>query len=233
MSGDGQTLRFLVVGMSGSGKSHLTRDLIAHLEGRYRYLVVVNDSMELSEGCAAKVPIRDENVGDAWRLVDLIRDAGSAHFEILANDPRPFLERLGDAVLELGDVLLVLDEAHEWIPSNRPPAALVRCYKQGRKHGVHIIAVTQSLVRTSTTGLDANAIRQSTHLITFQLAEHNEVARIREVMPELGDRVADLAPPGDGRPPEYAVRDVRRSMSLIHGRGGVEWLSTRTVGGEE
>lgn len=228
----GQTNRVLIVGMSGSGKSHLIRDqLIPAYEGRYRHRVVVNDSEELSEGCV-RLTVTEDNAGGTWHLAPLIRDAGNLHVQMLANDPRDFLEPLALAVLELGDVLLVLDEAHEWVPTHRPPAGMIRLYKQGRKEGVHIIAATQSLVRSDTAGLAQDAVRQSTVLVMFQQVDAREVARVREVFPELGDRVRDLQPPGAaGEPPEYAVRDMRRGSSLIHGRTGSEWLSSRTVDG--
>lgn len=228
----GQTHRLLIVGMSGSGKSRLIRDrILPEYEGRYRYKVVVNDSEELGEDCVS-LRITDDNAGGTWRFAQLIRDARNLHVEILATDPAPVLEQLSSAILELGDVLLVLDEAHEWIPWHNAPRSMIRLYKQGRKEGVHIVAATQSLVRTPEAGLAPDAVRQSTVLVTFQQVDSREVGRIRDVFPELGARVSDLQPPGAaGEPPEYAVRDMRRGSSLIHGRDGAEWLTSRTVDG--
>lgn len=227
-----QSNRILVLGMSGSGKTHLVaNELVPAYRGKHRYLVVVSERRdELADLCEQSITIHDEDAGAAWDLEGMLRAAGSLHIELLATDPHDFLDALGRAIFALGDALLVVDEAHEFVPARNAAPGMVRLYKGGRVKNVHIITITQSLVQTVTSGLSLDAVRQSSVLVVFQQVEGNEVKRVRDEFPELGDRVRDLKPyMGDDAPAEYAVKDRKRGLALVSGRNGVEWLTARTL----
>lgn len=221
------TNRFLIIGGSGSGKSTLSEAIVEEYAtlGRYRYLVVLTkdapEHSRLSEFCNAAQELTDEiaAAGVDWRAA--IQAAGSLFLEVTAlpgDELRDTLDALGQAVLDLGDVLVVVDEAQQIVDRNTPPR-LLQLYTRGRKHGVHIITITQSIKQQATWGLHPTAIREATALVTFLKHDRNEVKQISEIFPELGDRVSELRTPRDGAP-EYAVKDLITGRSVIVTRAG-------------
>lgn len=220
----GSTNRILVIGGSGSGKSTLAEAIVERYAtlARYRYLVVLTkDSAEqsrLSGFCNAAEELSDEVAGAGvdWRRA--IEAAGSLFLEVTALDPRDALDALGVAIIELGDVLLVVDEAQQIVDRNAPPG-LLQCWTRGRKHGISIITITQSLKQRPTWGLNAVAINEATALVTFHKSDPNEVAHIAALFGELGERVATLRTPRDGTP-EWAVKDLITGRAVLATRQG-------------
>lgn len=221
------TNRVLVIGGSGSGKSTLSEAIVERYAtlGRYRYLVVLTkDAAEhsrLSGFCNAAEELSDDvaAAGIDWRAA--IEAAGSLFLEVTALEGdarRDCLDALGRALLELGDVLLVVDEAQQIVDRNAPPG-LLQLWTRGRKHGVSIVTITQSLKQRSTWGLHPTAINEATALVSFLKTDPNEVKQVTDLFPELGDRVATLKTPRDGSP-EYAVKDLITGRALLVTRQG-------------
>lgn len=225
-----QAGNWLVVGSSGSGKSHYLNDLLTAYTGRYRYLVVVNASNELSEHCAHSEYVGLEKLSRAYSpegLAALIRTHGSVFFELAPTGAEAFLDTLGEAVMSLGEydtdecqVLLVLDEARHWVTKGAMPAGLERCEAEGRKYGIDIIKATQRLGSSSQDTIDLAAVAQVTRVVIFPLAELNQRRRLMEMFPDLPDSATLKRPvPEKGWGGEYLVWDVLAGRGACVRRG--------------
>jgi DNA helicase HerA-like ATPase len=202
-----QTFRALIIGKSGSGKSTLARQIIRAMEGRYRHLVIVNRKTEFAELAEGRFRVRED--GDPGPA---LRRQRWVHFHVTGYDPRPFLDALGQELMRMRDVLLVVDEAHQFFPRGQVPKGLFEVLTGGRENGHSVIFVTQML-KGAVGGIDPGVRRQASHLIVFRVTEPVEVASVAEMFPELGERVKGLARPEGGLPPEYGVKDLDRDRS--------------------
>lgn len=220
----GSTNRTLVIGGSGSGKTTLAEALVAEYEKlrKYRYMVVLTRDDEhqspFGKYCQASEELSTKVVeaGIDWRAA--IQSAGSLFLEVTALDPAPALDAIGRAILELGNVLLVVDEAQQIIDRNTPPGML-EVYTRGRKLGVNIITITQSIKQRAQWGLHATAIGEATTLVTFLKTDPNEQRHVLDIFPELGVRLGQLRTPRDGAP-EYAVKDLITGRAILVSREG-------------
>lgn len=200
--GGRQTNRIVVAGMTGGGKSFMARRVIASMKGRYRQLVIVNRKRELAELTEHGYTIDED--GDPRRALE---QHARVFFQVEGYNPQPFLDNLGHALMQRRDVLLVVDEAWEFFGRGRVPRALFRVLTGGRELGHQTLFATQML-KSATGGIDLAVFQQATHLVLFRLQGDNDLERVREFFPELGDRVAQLRRPEGGLPPEYAVRNM-------------------------
>ena len=207
--GGRQTVRIVIAGMSGGGKSFLARRVVLSMAGRYRQLVIVNRKRELSELTEAGY-IVDEK-GDPERV---LRRHRRVFFQVDGYDPRPFLGALGASLMRREDVLLVVDEAWEFFGRGKVARALFRVLTGGREQGHNIVFITQML-KSSSGGIDLGVLQQATHLVVFRMQGENDLDRVQAFFPELGDRVSALARPEATGPPEYAVKN------LMTGRAGL------------
>jgi DNA helicase HerA-like ATPase len=201
-----QTFRALIIGKSGSGKSTLARQIIRAMEGRYRHLVIVNRKTEFAELAEGRFRVRED--GDPGPALRQRR----VHFHVTGYDPRPFLDALGQELMRMRDILLVVDEAHQFFPRGQVPKGLFEVLTGGRENGHSVIFVTQML-KGAVGGIDPGVRRQASHLVAFRVTEPVEVASVAEMFPELGERVKGLARPEGGLPPEYGVKDLDRDRS--------------------
>lgn len=223
MAGE-STNRLLIIGGSGSGKSTLSEAIVEQYAQRHRYrhlVVLTKDAPEhsrLSGFCRAVAELDDATAaaGIDWQAA--IRAAGSLYLEVTALDHHAALDAIGRAVLELGDSLIVVDEAQQIADRNTRPGFL-QLWTRGRKHGINLIAISQSMKQRSTWGLHPTVINETTALITFLKTDPREVEQLRELFPELGDRVASLRTPRDGVP-EWAVKDLITGRALLVTREG-------------
>ncbi|ACV05040.1 ATPase [Thermus phage P23-77] len=205
--GGRQTFRLLIIGKSGSGKSTLARQVIRAMEGRYRHLVIVNRKTEFAELAEGRFRVKED--GDPGPALRRYR---RVHFHVTGYDPRPFLDALGQELMRMRDVLLVVDEAHQFFPRGQVPKGLFEVLTGGRENGHNVVFVTQML-KGAVGGIDPGVRRQASHLVAFRVTEPAEVASVAEMFPELGERVQHLRRPEGGLPPEYGVRDLDRDRS--------------------
>ncbi len=204
-----QTFRMLIVGKSGSGKSTLARQIIQRMEGRYRHLVVVNRKREFAELVQGRY-----TVGEEGNPTPALRKHRQVMFQVTGYDPRPFLDSLGQAIMQMQDVLLVMDEAHHFFPRGQTPKGLFEVLTGGREAGHSTLFITQMLQGT-TGGIDPGVRRQASHLITFRVTEPREVQAVADMFPELGEGVRTLARPENGLPPEYGIKDLDRDYAGV------------------
>jgi len=197
-----QTFRILIVGKSGSGKSTLAKVIVRRMEGRYRHLVIVNRKREFAEFVE-----KGFTVGEDGDPEPALRRYRRIHFHVAGYDPRRFLDALGQAIMRRRDVLLVVDEAHQFFERGRVPKALFEVLTGGRELGHNAIFITQML-KGAVGGIDPGVRRQASHLVTFRLTEPEEVRALTEQFPELGERVRTLKRPENGLPPEYGVKNL-------------------------
>ena len=202
-----QTFRVLIIGKTGSGKSTLAKSIVRRMEGRYRHLIVVNRKREFAEFVE-----KGFSVGEDGDPEPVLRRYRRIHFHVTGYDPRPFLDALGQAIMRRRDVLLVVDEAHQFFERARVPKGLFEVLTGGREAGHNSIFITQML-RGSIGGIDPGVRRQASHLVAFRLTEPNEVTALTEQFPELGEQVRTLKRPENGLPPEYGVKDLDRERA--------------------
>ena len=218
------TNRFLVIGGSGSGKTTLVKEIAEayRARGAYRQLVVVSkdtpEESALAPLCAVHVEVDDATAALNLDLTKAIRDAESIYFEITAVDVAPFLSQLGPALMELGAVLVLVDESQNILDRNCP-APMLQVPTRGRKRGVHLVCITQSIKQRPTYGLNPTFINEATCLVTFLKSDPNEQKHVLALFPELGDRLGELRTPRDGAP-EYAVKDLITGRCLLVARDG-------------
>lgn len=226
-------LNMIIIGSSGSGKSHwLDKELLPAFENRFRYKVVINTTSELREHCKHYEYVNEEQQikeYDIDQLAELIKYHGSVFFEVPAGEYcSKFLESLGKALWTLGkyetkytEVLIITEEAHNYFSKREMPKSFARIEAEGRKHGFSIIKVTQTLQSQTGETISHLAIKQSNVLAVFNMSDFNDRKRIKSLFPQLPDP-ADLARPDDGGAPEYAVRDSKRGRSIVVKREGRE-----------
>lgn len=229
-----QTRRYMVVGESGTGKTEGSADLIDRLRDvpAYRYLVVVSmdtaQESPLADRCAGVVEVTEDVAAADLDLAAVIEAHAGVYFEISADIEGKafpeFLGRLGRAVMALGDVLLVVDEAAEVTP--KAPAEFLACWSRGRKRGVTIIAICQSLKQRGRFGIHPTVVNRSDVLIAYQLSDTKEAEQVAGEMqfrPAV-EIVPALATPLDGGEPEFLVADTKLGRIVAYRRAGREAL---------
>jgi energy-coupling factor transporter ATP-binding protein EcfA2 len=211
----GQTVRSVIVGKSGSGKSTLAKKIISRFkdERRVSKIVIVNLKRELSEFCEKAIQVERE--GEPSRI---LRDHDRVFFQVIGRDPRPFMDRLGRAILEHENVLVVVDEAPNFLAQGRVADGFYAAYTGGREQGISFLMIAQMLI--SVTGsMDLSILKQATHLTSFRLSEKNEVQRATEYIPEARGLIQTLKrnEPTDPGAPERIVKnmDTERAGAIL------------------
>jgi DNA helicase HerA-like ATPase len=204
-----QTFRLLMVGKSGSGKSALARQVIRSMEGRYRHLIIVNRKREFAELVQGRYTVREDG-----SPAPALKQHRRILFQVTGYDPRPFLDQLGQTIMQMQDVLLVMDEAHHFFPRGQTPRGLFEVLTGGRELGHSTLFITQML-QGATGGIEPGVRRQASHLVTFRVSEPREVQAVSDMFPELGEGVRTLARPENGLPPEYGIKDLDRDYAGV------------------
>ncbi|ADH63641.1 hypothetical protein Mesil_1763 [Allomeiothermus silvanus DSM 9946] len=200
-------LRIIISGKTRSGKTTRARDLIRALRRKARRVVVVNFKPELWEYAQGRY-----TVDDAGKSAALVGTALKKHrdvwFYLRAPRRQEFMDALAWHILQENDLLLVCDEAHLAWQRGQLSENQVRVFTQGAGQGINTLLISQTLV-SQAGNIDPLLVKQSSHLVSFQLTEKNEVDRLSEYIPELGENVRRLAKanlPTPGAPGEYVVK---------------------------
>ena len=215
-----QANNWLVVGASGSGKTHYIQQLVTALEGRYRHLVVVSPDNTLADRCRHHEEVgldRLQQKYDPAKIAELVRHYRAVHFEITPGPTEAFLDVLGQACMLLGQkgatdcrVLLVVLEARNYLAKNTVGASsgMGRVEAEGRRYGVDVIKETQRLQSTGADALDKVATYYATRVVVCPISDLRTRERVQEEWP-LPDP-GELARPdvGKGWGGEYFVYDV-------------------------
>ena len=240
-----QTNRVLVVGESGSGKSHLVARLVREYldQQRTRYVVVVSPDAPahspLSQLCAQRMELSDARAAQRLQWGRMVADARTLYVEVTAmTDPRlpegkaahRAIGELSEACMELRDTLLVFDEAPETVPDQADVRTL-RLWRQGRKYGVDLVAVTQGLLQRNGTRMSATVRDRSNLYAVFNVTDPNELAPIGRMVPALAPHLSTLRTPMDGGAPEFGVYRDRNRAELVL-RSGTQPLGQAQQGEE-
>lgn len=211
-------MNMLVTGSSGGGKTEYIRALLRLLKGKFKYLVVLNTTDQLSEFCRAKVEVDSDALEKRYTpagLAALIRRYVTVHFEFSADEEedgaKDFLSALGKAIRILGakysqvlEVLVVVDECQRFLSK----AVIQRAWKiietEGRKFGIGLIKATQQLASVDTDTIAPVVRRQTREVVVFPLSDDTERQRILKMFRGLPDP-GELEFPDkvNGYPPEY------------------------------
>lgn len=222
---------WLIIGGTGSGKTTLAREILRAYVKKPDFLVVVNSSEQLSEFTRRRVLVDTLALDQDWtaaQLVALVRRWRAVHFEVSpAADPKriqAFMDALGAACMALGTldtdrcrVLLVIDEAPNYLSQKVFCRGMRRVYAEGRKFGVDTLVITQQLAGVGGDILDMTVKRMVSVVAVCGMDERNECARVVSYWPELRDPSGLAFPdPVRGLPGEYQIRDrLTRRAALL------------------
>lgn len=173
-----QNRRWLVLGITGSGKSYFTTYLISkYVAMRQRKYVVIVDStdsyrQDLPWLKHCDVPPVEFTQIDFERI---ILESQFVLFEVsglLPDEDVAFMDALCEAIMNIGNTLLVVDEAHRYLPLYNPSDKFLILLREGRKYYIDSIIITQFPV-----DLNLIARRQANSLVIFKLLDDTDTER--------------------------------------------------------
>jgi len=208
-------LQVVVTGSVGSGKSWWVGRLIGAYGARRRRLVILDRSDQHAALVGARLVLDRAVVGRSldWRAVldrarrVLVRiDADPA-------DVLPHLAGLAHTLWEVGDTLLVAEEAQRWTPAVGGARPLALLATDARKRGIDWIVVSPELVHRQR-GVASEWVRESMLRVTFSIEDPRQVELLEDLVPawrgQVGAlRIASRDPAGALTPGEYLVYDRR------------------------
>jgi len=173
-----QNRRWLILGTTGSGKSYFTSYLISKyiaLKARSHVVIVdstdsYRESLPFLRHCDVP-PLDFESID----FETIIFENPFTLFEVCGLLPEQdvaFLDCLCDAVMSVGDVLFVVDEAHRYLPKDRPSTRFLILLREGRKRYIDPCLITQFPV-----DLNLIARRQANSLVVFKLLDDTDTER--------------------------------------------------------
>jgi DNA helicase HerA-like ATPase len=173
-----QNRRWLVLGTTGSGKSYFTSYLISKyiaLKQR-KHIVIVDSTDSYKEGLSwlkhCDVPPVDFSSID---FESIISQNPYVLFEVsglLPVQDVAFLDSLCLAIMNVGDVFFVCDEAHRYLPKDKPSNQFLILLREGRKRYIDPCLITQFPV-----DLNLIARRQANSLVVFKLLDDTDTER--------------------------------------------------------
>ena len=215
--------RWLIIGESGSGKSYFASALIDDYLDNVACDLMVCFSTDapgesrLAERCAHHVELTDELAELTVDHVAFLQKHKSVYYELTALNPHRFIGDVSEAVLALGYVLIVFDEADGYV-NQKADRRTLSLYPRGRKRGVNIATIATSIKQNGALGLAPEVVRRSNILVAFHTDETHEQNAVYERFPRAKGQLGELLTPRDGGLPEYVIR----------AEGGRELLVSRT-----
>lgn len=217
-----------IFGGSGSGKSTFAKLLIAGMLANVPYVVIVNESRELSEFAAKTEYISIEQANGEWnaeKLAAVIKYYKRVHFEIDVNRPVKFLDALAVAIKSLGEydaqrarVLLVVDECHKFLSKAvyRQSQNVQALDAQMRKWGVILLKITPRISSTSEDAIAHDALAQCRQQFVFPMNADVDIQAARKL--GFPDPSSLLYPdPERNLPGEYYAKDNTKG-TMFHVR---------------
>jgi energy-coupling factor transporter ATP-binding protein EcfA2 len=126
----GKCLRVGVVGASGCGKTAILRRLTISIQhsGRSRVLLFAPYPGPYGRHCSTRA--------------EALRSLARKQSCTIITDPELYLS-LMDPVLQRGQIMLLIDEAHELYPKAQTPPVMLKILREGRNLGIGLIWATQ------------------------------------------------------------------------------------------
>lgn len=222
MKGGRRAYFWLLIGTTGSGKTTTARTILKKYLPKPDFLVVVNSSSELAEFCRKRIDIDSRALEREWKaeeLARIIRQFGAVHLEVTGGgEPkriRAFMDALGHACMLLGRkgakrtrLLLVVDEAANYLSRATFAPGTRRVFAEGRKYGIDALVILQQLTGPGGDALDITVRRMQNIILVHPMSEPVECKRVTEVWPQMLDpRHLAMPSPEHGRAGEYQIYD--------------------------
>lgn len=170
-----------VAGQTQTGKSYWTQAAIAH--GSYDCLIYDPDD-EYAPGESVR------SISQAIRIMERAKSGGGRALVVVSTGTYS-RSRMADEVeilaryaYEVGDMVLVIDEAGESARRNVMPESLYKCARRGAKRGVGLVVVSQRL-----TDIDTELNSQLSKHVLFRLSEESDAVHTRK---RWGSRASDM-----------------------------------------
>lgn len=188
-----QNRRWLILGTTGSGKTYFTSYLISKyiaLKAR-KHIVVVDSTEDYKELLPflkhCDVPAVDFSSIDFEKI---ILENPNVLFEVsglLPDQDVVFLDYLCRAIMNVGDIFFVCDEAHRYLPKDKPSNQFLILLREGRKRYIDPCLVTQFPV-----DLNLIARRQANSLVVFRLLDDTDTERTGYYLETKPEEVMNL-----------------------------------------
>lgn len=181
------SLQWVIIGKKGCGKSTLTAEIIhEYIKQRKRKRFVIVDHRLGLYQPLRRMGFRAAQIAGTrpipWHDV-LAKNPKLLIFtnNILFEDVYEHLNSLASALLDMGNALLWIDEAHLYYPSpeSKAPRGLRLLVRDARKRAVDIGFTTQIIV-----DLGISALKEADAIAIFKLTEENELEKAGKYAPE-------------------------------------------------
>ena len=183
-----QNRRWLIVGISGSGKSYFAVSLIKkYVALKQRKNIVIVDSTEDYKKEIPRVKHCEVRPLD-YSQIDferIITENQYMLFQVSGLLPEQdvlFMDALCSSIMNVKDTLLVVDEGHRYLPLHNASEQFLILLREGRKYYIDTVIITQFPI-----DLNLIARRQANSLVVFKLLDDtdtNKVAYYLELRPE-------------------------------------------------
>ena len=213
MSAAADGKKWLIVGRSGAGKTTLVRAMLREYQSRgYPIIIVQGHPGQLQDFGPVSIVTQEraERKLDWHKLLD---DHPAIRFSMAAYDADYFFDSLAGALLDRGNLVLVLDDQQGYLTAN-PPRNMARIYMEGRYRRIHLMTVTQRLGNTSNTGTSMHARANVDHLVAFQVGDNTDLGRLQPLLPNCKSILPALPTPGG-----YVWRDQATGRTVVHKPG--------------
>jgi len=212
---------WLIVGKSGCGKSWFGRYILGeYLQNRaIKYIVVVDNSSDHFYGGLQAQGFFFQEYGEAeaqgsYNWENFIKANKRVLIEI-TNLKQDEITRLMDdvsrALYDLGDSIILVDEAHIFFPREHQSIEFERLLRGGRKKGIDVILITQTLI-----DLNLIALRLANVLIVFQVTEANELERARQYFQMEREPIFNL------KERQYFFKDMKTGLLVCDTTQGID-----------
>jgi len=205
---------YMLCGKSGCGKSWFGRYiLLEYLKQRAtKYIVILDNSSDhFYSGLRGKNFYLQEygqvEAQGSYNWGEFIRVNKKVIIEttnLTEEETTALVDNVSKAIYNLGDVLFLIDEAHIFFPTFRSSVELGRLLRGGRKQGIDIILITQTMI-----DLNLIALRLTNILILFQITEINEIARAQQYFGVDKQILSNL------RDREYLFKNMKTSQEFM------------------
>jgi len=214
---------WLIVGKSGCGKSWFGRYILTqYLQNRaIKYIMVIDNSPDhFYEGLQTQGFYLQEygevEAQGNYNWENFIKANKRILLEITnlkQEEITCLMDNVSKALYNLGDSLILVDEAHIFFPCHHHSIEFERLLRGGRKKGIDVIMITQTL-----TDLNLIALRLTNVLILFQTTEANEVERALQYFHVDREEIVNL------KDREYLFKDMKTSHQVKDTTQGLDTI---------